>query len=83
MLDVPVVGVAKSGWGLDQFRDYAVASLKLNNMDPGTQAAKHMLAGHGRGGLDRRRPRDRRRGSCRAVRARHLGRGLDLAAAPW
>jgi glucose-6-phosphate 1-dehydrogenase len=42
-LDVPVVGVAKSGWGLDQFRDYAVASLKLNNMDPDTQAAKRML----------------------------------------
>ena len=43
VLDVPVVGVAKSGWGLDQFRDYAVASLKLNNMDPGTPDAKHML----------------------------------------
>jgi glucose-6-phosphate 1-dehydrogenase len=42
-LDVPVVGVAKSGWALDQFRDYAVASLKLNNMDPDTQAAKRML----------------------------------------
>ena len=24
-LDVPVVGVAKSGWGLDQFCDYTVA----------------------------------------------------------
>jgi glucose-6-phosphate 1-dehydrogenase len=34
VLDVPIVGVAKSGWGLDQFRDYAAASLKLNNMDP-------------------------------------------------
>src|SRR5580698_4952814 len=43
VLDVPVVGVAKSGWGLDQFRDYAVASLKLNNMDPGTPAAVKML----------------------------------------
>ncbi len=43
VLEVPVVGVAKSGWGLDQFRDYAVASLKLNNMDPDTQAAKRML----------------------------------------
>jgi glucose-6-phosphate 1-dehydrogenase len=43
-LDVPVVGVAKSGWGLEQFRDYAVASLKLNNMDPGTSAAKQMLS---------------------------------------
>ncbi len=31
VLDVPVLGVAKSGWGLEQFRDYAAASLKLNN----------------------------------------------------
>jgi glucose-6-phosphate 1-dehydrogenase len=42
-LDVPVIGVAKSGWGLEQFRDYAAASLKLNNMDPGTPAATKML----------------------------------------
>ena len=33
VLDFPVVGVAKSGWGLEQFRDYAAASLKLNKMD--------------------------------------------------
>jgi glucose-6-phosphate 1-dehydrogenase len=38
-----VVGVAKSGWGVEQFRDYAVASLKLNKMDPSTPAAKKML----------------------------------------
>ena len=44
VLDVPVVGVAKSGWGLDQFRDYATASLKLNNMDPTTPAATKMLS---------------------------------------
>ena len=31
VLDVPVVGVAKSGWGLEQFRNYAEASLKLNH----------------------------------------------------
>ena len=43
VLDVPVVGVARSGWGLEQFRDYAVASLKLNNMDPDTPAAAKML----------------------------------------
>ena len=43
VLDVPVIGVAKSGWGLDQFRDYATASLKLNNMDPGSPAAAKML----------------------------------------
>jgi glucose-6-phosphate 1-dehydrogenase len=42
-LDVPVIGVAKSGWGLEQFRDYAAASLKLNNMDPSTPAATKML----------------------------------------
>src|ERR1700685_1951363 len=43
VLDVPVIGVAKSGWGLEQFRDYATASLKLNNMDPNTAAAQKML----------------------------------------
>jgi len=43
VLDVPIVGVAKSGWGLDQFRDYAVASLKLNGMDPTTRAANKMI----------------------------------------
>ena len=43
VLDFPVVGVAKSGWGLEQFRDYATASLKLNKMDPTTAAAKKML----------------------------------------
>ena len=39
VLDVPVIGVAKSGWGLAQFRDYATASLKLNGMDPADPAA--------------------------------------------
>ena len=43
VLDVPVLGVAKSGWELPQFRDYAAASLKLNNMDPGAPAAVKML----------------------------------------
>ena len=43
VLDVPVIGVAKNGWGLDQFRDYAVASLKLNKMDPASPAAAKML----------------------------------------
>jgi glucose-6-phosphate 1-dehydrogenase len=43
VLDVPVIGVAKSGWGLDQFRDYATASLQLNKMDPGSPAAVKML----------------------------------------
>jgi glucose-6-phosphate 1-dehydrogenase len=43
VLDVPVIGVAKSGWGLQQFRDYATASLKLNGMDPTDPAAVKML----------------------------------------
>ena len=43
VLDVPVIGVAKSGWGLEQFRDYAAASLKLNGMDPAAPAAAKML----------------------------------------
>jgi len=43
VLNVPVVGVAKSGWGLPQFRDYAVASLQLNHMNPNSPAAQKML----------------------------------------
>ena len=43
VLDVPVIGVAKSGWGLAQFRDYAAASLRLNKMDPDSAAARKML----------------------------------------
>src|SRR6478752_6487344 len=44
VLDVPVIGVAKSGgWSVEQFRDYAIASLKLNDMDPGSAAARKML----------------------------------------
>ena len=44
VLGVPVVGVANSGWGLDQFRDYAAASLKLNGIDPAAPAAARMLS---------------------------------------
>jgi glucose-6-phosphate 1-dehydrogenase len=44
ILDVPVIGVAKSGWRLEQFRGYAENSLKLNNMDPTTPAATNMLS---------------------------------------
>jgi glucose-6-phosphate 1-dehydrogenase len=43
VLNVPVIGVAKSGWGLEQFRDYAAASLRLNRMDPDTADARKML----------------------------------------
>src|SRR5579863_2251073 len=42
-LDVPVIGVAKSGWGLDQFRDYAAQSLSHNGIDPKSPAAAKML----------------------------------------
>ena len=44
VLDVPVIGVAKSGWGLEQFRDYAKASLTLNKLDPASPAATRMLS---------------------------------------
>ncbi|TCN43053.1 glucose-6-phosphate 1-dehydrogenase [Kribbella orskensis] len=43
VLDVPIVGVAKSGWGLDQFRAYATASLRANGIDPDSAAAAGML----------------------------------------
>jgi glucose-6-phosphate 1-dehydrogenase len=43
VLNVPVVGVAKSGWGLEQFRDYAAGSLRLNQMDANAAAAQKML----------------------------------------
>ncbi|MFI6825849.1 glucose-6-phosphate dehydrogenase (NADP(+)) [Kribbella sp. NPDC050241] len=43
VLDVPIVGVAKSGWGLDQFREYAAASLRANGIDPAAPAAAGML----------------------------------------
>jgi glucose-6-phosphate 1-dehydrogenase len=45
VLNVPIIGVAKSGgWVVDQFRDYATASLKLNGMDPTTPSATKMLS---------------------------------------
>ena len=43
VLTVPIIGVAKSRWNLSQFREYAVASLKLNAMDPASAAATEML----------------------------------------
>src|SRR4051812_6871510 len=43
ILDVPVVGVAKSGWGLEQFRDYAAASLRNNGLDPDSGPGRKML----------------------------------------
>src|SRR5262244_3738198 len=44
VLNVPVIGVSKKGWDLEQFRDYAIASLKLNQMDPTDAAAVKMLS---------------------------------------
>jgi glucose-6-phosphate 1-dehydrogenase len=43
VLDVPVIGVARSGWTLDQFRGYAKDSLTRNKMDPDSPAAVKML----------------------------------------
>src|SRR3954470_6808 len=43
ILDVPVVGVARSGWGLEQFRDYAAASLRANGLDPDHGPGRTML----------------------------------------
>jgi glucose-6-phosphate 1-dehydrogenase len=43
VLTVPIVGVANSGWGVAQFREYAAASLKLNAIDPASPAAVRML----------------------------------------
>jgi len=44
VLNVPVIGVSKKGWDLEQFRGYATASLQLNKMDPGTPSAVKMLS---------------------------------------
>ena len=43
VLNVPVIGVAKSGWNLEQFRNYAEESLVLNNIYPKSPAATTML----------------------------------------
>jgi glucose-6-phosphate 1-dehydrogenase len=43
VLDVPIIGVAKSGWGLEEFRGYAAESLRRNDIDPDADPAKRML----------------------------------------
>jgi glucose-6-phosphate 1-dehydrogenase len=43
VLHVPIIGVAKSGWGLEQLRDYAAASLRNNGIDPASPSAAKML----------------------------------------
>ena len=57
VLDVPVVGVAKSGWGLEQFREYAAASLRAQRPRPGLRAAAEDARP---AALRRRRPGRRR-----------------------
>src|SRR5262249_2062227 len=44
VLDMRVIGIAKSGGGLDQFRGYAADSLRHNGIDPQSQAAAKMLS---------------------------------------
>jgi glucose-6-phosphate 1-dehydrogenase len=43
ILDAPVIGIANTGWGLPQFRDYAASSLRHSDMDPDSPAAQKML----------------------------------------
>ena len=43
ILDVPVVGVAKSGWDLDRFREYAAAALRDNGLDPDAGPGRTLL----------------------------------------
>src|SRR5690348_18510123 len=43
VLDVPIIGVAKSGRNVEGFREYAAASLRNAGMDPGAPAAARML----------------------------------------
>jgi glucose-6-phosphate 1-dehydrogenase len=43
VLDVPVVGIAKSGWGVEQFRGYAEDSLRGGGIDPAGPSALKML----------------------------------------
>ena len=44
LIDMPVIGVAKSGWGIDQFRNYASDSLTRNGIDPKSPPAAKMLS---------------------------------------
>ena len=40
VLHVPIIGVAKSGWGVEQLRDYAATSLRNNGIDTDKLGAK-------------------------------------------
>jgi glucose-6-phosphate 1-dehydrogenase len=43
VLEVPVIGVARSGWQLGVFREYAADSLRHNGIDPDAEPSKRML----------------------------------------
>ncbi|MFR9805229.1 glucose-6-phosphate dehydrogenase [Pseudonocardia sp. RS010] len=43
VLEVPVIGVARSGWDLEGFRDYAAQSLRRNGLDPDSGPGRDML----------------------------------------
>src|SRR3954468_19506606 len=43
VLDVPIVGVAKSGWGLDRFQEYAAGALRNNGLGPDSGPGRKML----------------------------------------
>ncbi|WP_354644222.1 glucose-6-phosphate dehydrogenase [Kitasatospora camelliae] len=43
VLDVPVIGVAKNGWGVAEFREYAAASLRHHGIDPDSAPAGKLL----------------------------------------
>src|SRR5262245_61840031 len=42
-LEVPVIGIARRGWRLDQVRDYAADSCRHNGIDPDAEPSKRML----------------------------------------
>jgi glucose-6-phosphate 1-dehydrogenase len=71
-LDVPVIGVAKSGWNLDQFRARARDSLE-----------KHggLLHGHSAGAVRAGRGTARQVGLCRRCPGHRQPLGTDLASA--
>ena len=69
ILDVPVVGVAKSGWGLDQFREYAATSLRNNGLDPDSGPGRTLL------GLLRYVDGDLDDAATYAAMAREMGEG--------
>ena len=72
VLNVPVIGVAKSGWNLEQFRNYAEESLVLNNIYPKSPAATTML------GLLRYHDGDLDDEATYATLARDIGQGNAL-----